>query len=55
MENQTNTYRQDLKLQAVTPSAKDEHPIVALFPLDVEEKEYTWPANWSWSDDMIVF
>jgi hypothetical protein len=49
-------YQQDLALQAVTETqVQEEHPIVVLFPVEVEEKEYTWPEDWSWSDDMLIF
>ena len=48
-------YEQDLVLQAWDEiQVKEDHPIVALFPIEVEEKEYTWPENWSWSDDMLT-
>ena len=49
-------YQQDLALQTVTETqVQEEHPIIALFPVEVEEKEYTWPEDWSWSDDMLIF
>lgn len=49
-------YEQDLALQPVTETQTlEEHPIIALFPVEVDEKEYTWPEDWSWSDDMLIF
>lgn len=47
---------QDLALQLVTETQmNEEHPIVALFPIELDDKEYTWPEEWSWSDDMLIF
>lgn len=53
MKNQSNIYRQDLQLQTVTQTTKEDHPIVLSFPKEENKKEYTWPANWSWKDDIL--
>jgi hypothetical protein len=54
MKDQSNNYRKELQLQPVTQTVKEEHPIVLCFPVEEKEKEYTWPANWSWRDDMVI-
>ena len=43
-----------MKDQNNTKATTSEHPIVKCFPQEPKEKEYTWPANWSWRDDMVT-
>lgn len=42
-----------MKKKSNTKAVTSEHPIVNSFPQEVKEKEYTWPANWSWRDDIL--